>query len=83
MSLELELMMKDFLARFKMALIEENIEQINTLIAQLDEILNTNLTLDELRQLKALIEEASKLALNKKNDLAPSLQKLKLAQKFF
>ncbi len=83
MSDEFKKMIKKFLADFKLALIEENIEQINALLSQLDGLLKKDLTLDELKQLQALINEANKLTLTKKNELAPSLQKLKLAQKFF
>lgn len=83
MKFEAENFMKDFLHAFKIALIEEDIESLNKLTNELDELLQKNLSLNELKQLKALIKEASKLTLSKKNELAPSIQKLKLAQKFF
>lgn len=71
--------MKQWLNDFKIAIIEENIDEIERL---LDEDIKSN-DMDTLIQAKALIDEAFELLKNKKDILAPKIQKLKNAKRFF
>lgn len=71
--------MKHWLNDFKLALIDEDISEIERL---LDTKIKSD-DIDELKQAKALIDQAFELIKNKKDLLAPRIQKLQNAKRFF
>ena len=71
--------MKHWLNDFKLALIDEDINEIERL---LDAKIKSD-DIDELTQAKALIDQAFELIKNKKDLLAPRIQKLQNAKRFF
>ncbi len=71
--------MKHWLNDFKLALIDEDINEIERL---LDTKIKSD-DIDELTQAKALIDQAFELIKNKKDLLAPRIQKLQNAKRFF
>lgn len=72
--------MKKWLDEFKLALIDEDFEILEKL---LDEFKPENENLEQLKQAKALCDEAFILMQNKKSILASHIEELRKAKEFF
>lgn len=76
--------MKEWLHKFKLAVIEEDTGKIGILLDELSlKELDERPALNELKQVQSLMKEAEKVVLKHKDKLAPAIQKIKLAKKFF
>lgn len=71
--------MQQWINDFKLAIIDEDVNSIEKLLDT--KISSTNM--NELRQAKALMDEALTLMQNKKNKVAVQIQKIQKAKKFF
>lgn len=71
--------MQQWINDFKLAIIDEDVNSIEKLLDT--KISSTDI--NELRQAKALMDEALTLMQNKKNKVAVQIQKIQKAKKFF
>ncbi|ASQ30338.1 hypothetical protein CAV_0671 [Campylobacter avium LMG 24591] len=71
--------MQQWINDFKLAIIDEDVNSIEKLLDT--KISSTDM--NELRQAKALMDEALTLMQNKKNKVAVQIQKIQKAKKFF